>query len=219
MNNYTEVDDIVVTEGVKSPIGKLKNDLKRIKDEKPKEYSDNQEIKEFVDKNYDLIDKASKILEKEPAELRKKEIKDGAIMVLSMLTGFAVMCGTMEAVAVTTVIAGAAFYLFTGLIVPLIISITTYIRTNDDKEAYNDLMKIRTALVKIKDKKNLPDKYKKKILDLLSSIDDAEEEISARMKVHKESVDNTKLKVYESYAESVISKDECDYLIEVMKED
>lgn len=219
MNGYTEVDDIIVTEGVKSPIGKLKNDLKRIKDEKPKEYSDNQEIKEFVDKNYDLIDKASKILEKEPAELRKKEIKDGAIMVLSMLTGFVVMCGTMETVAVTTVIAGAAFYLFTGLIVPLIISITTYIRTNDDKEAYNDLMKIRTALVKIKDKKNLPDKYKKKILDLLSSIDDAEEEISARMKVHKESVDNTKLKVYESYAESVISKDECDYLIEVMKED
>lgn len=219
MNNYTEVDDMVVTEGVKSPISKIKNDLKRIKEEKPKEYSDNQEIKEFVDKNYDLIDKASKILEKEPAQLRKKEIKDGAIMVLSMLAGFAVMCGTMEAVAATTVIAGAAFYLFTGIIVPLIISITTYIRTNDDKEAYNDLMKIRTSLVKIKDKKNLPDKYKKKILDLLSSIDDAEEEISARMKVHKESVDNTKLKVYESYTESVISKDECDYLIEAMKED
>lgn len=61
--------------------------------------------------------------------------------------------------------------------------------------------------------------YSRELSQFCTEMIDSKKAMEKDNEVHNESVDNTKLKVYESYSESVISKDECDYLLEAMKED
>ena len=55
----------VYTEGLSlNPLKKFKERIAEIKKAKPSEYSDNAEVKKFVDKHYDDIIKVSNLLEK-----------------------------------------------------------------------------------------------------------------------------------------------------------
>ena len=85
-------------------------------------------------------------------------------------------------------------------------------RVNEDESVSNDLAKIRTALKKI-DKKKLPENYRKKLDKVVTAIDDAETEISSRVKVTKESVLE---EIYEAELCGDITPEERQSLIDYM---
>ena len=203
----------VVTESVMSPVRKLKDKLKKVKDEKPSEYSDDTEVRKFIDESYDTIDDAAKILEKEPKELRKKDIQYLVSFCITYIGGFLLFCSTPLSGGIM-LFSGMGLMIL-SIVITAVYSIISYIRANDDKDAYNDLQKIRNALKKVQDKK-MPDSYKKKIADLLTAIDDASEEISARIRV-KESVEDIKLNIYESCHAGEITEEERDILLGIVE--
>ena len=195
----------VMTESVLSPVHKFKKKLEKLKNSKPKEYSENDEIKRFVDESYDIIDDVARILEKEPDKFRKHEIKKVITFILTNISAVLVV--------------GVGGFITAGFIISLLSTIAIaidpliqYLRKCDDIETFNDLMKIRGALIKLKNKK-LPDSYKRKIIDMIDKIDNAYEEFSQTLKVNKESVNSIRLEIFESCKNGEITKDEQDMLL------
>ena len=90
-------------------------------------------------------------------------------------------------------------------------------RISNDTKVSNDLSKIRASLKKL-DTKKLPENYRIKIMKMITAIDDAETEISSRVKVSKESVIDLKLSIYESYTNGEIDEIEKDILLERLEE-
>jgi hypothetical protein len=99
-----------------------------------------------------------------------------------------------------------------SVVIPPII---LYSRSTTDTKVLNDLIKIRSALKKINLKK-LPKEYRKKIEDIITAIDDAEEEFVRRTKTTEESVDEYKLSLYERCEAGEISEEERDVLLEAI---
>ena len=209
----------LMTEGVLSnPLKKYLEKLESIKKQKPSEYSGPNEVKKFVDENFDDIEKAASLLEKEPEELKKNEIKL-VIGVIGSYVAFFISVGISEFVPVVGVVGviaslGAlAMSLFIGIIL-------SYIRRTDDIQAMNELSKIKTSLIKI-EKTNLPGPVKKKISAIITKISDAEIEVNLKAKVIKESqsvIDedlDVKLAIYESAYAGEITAEERDTLLSV----
>lgn len=162
-------------------ISKFIDKLKQIKNNKPDEYTSNEEVKEFVDKNYnDLVD-ISNILEKEPKELRKTEIKTLLGGVTTLIGQFTLLGGLEANSIIMTVFGGVGVFLSVTFII--VSAVVSYIRANKDIEAANDLNKIRSSLKKVQNNENLENEYKRKISKIISKIDDAETEYSDRVKV------------------------------------
>ena len=199
------------------PLHKFLKKTKEIKNAKPKEYDGPEEIKEFVDKYYNDIKKISGILEKEPDKLRTSEIRY-CIMTISSIIGFF----GAHILAIITLTPEISTVAFAGLILSLIYSILRPIlkafRVKDDIKVSDDLAKIRSALKKIKTDK-LDKRYKNKISDMITAIDDAETEVSARMKVTKESaIEDMKMSIYEAEMAGDISLEDRNALLEYLEE-
>ena len=214
-NEYDEL----ITEGVLSnPIKKYLEHIKEIKKKKPSEYDGPEEVKKFVDANYDDIVKTTEILENEPDELRKNQLISAASTVIGLLGMYAGMGIGLASITTGALFFGLSFALFLAgaLVSPLI----TYARASSDRKAMDELSKVRDALTKVRNKtgNKLPTPLRNKITDLVTKIDDAETEMNARLKSvganesTDESLDN-RLAIYESAYAGDISEEDRDELL------
>lgn len=178
-----------------NPLKKKLEKLKEIKKAKPKDYDGPEAVKKFIDKYYDDIVKCAALVEKEPKELRANEVKATIGLIASMVGMLAsgALGAAIESEAL--LLAGPIIWVL-AIIFTSIYTIIQYCRVSNDEQAANDLSKVRTSLKKI-DKNKLSKEYQNKVSDIVTAIDDAETEISSRVKVQKESVD-MKLKIYEA---------------------
>lgn len=171
----------VLTEGSINPLKKFVERIRAIRETKPDEYDGPEEIKKYIDKNGEDLIAAAKLLEREPEKLRKSEISWSVGVILSSIG--ALVFGMAKPAFCMVPIVGTLLMIVISIIYMVII----YVRANADTKVSNDLSKIRASLKKI-DSSKLPDNYKKKISKVVTAIDDAETEISSRIKVQKESV-------------------------------
>ena len=200
-----------------NPVRKFKKKIDEIKKAKPSEYSDDKEIKEYVDKHYNDIMKISGLLEKEPDKLRKSDIRYMVTYVaenIASVVGFVVGV-SMPGVGPTVMAVTFGPALFTLLHSALRVIVMS-VRKSDDIKVSDDLAKIRTALKKV-DVKKLPKEYAKKISDMLVAIDDAETEINSRVKVTNESTDDIRLSIYEKEMNGEITMTERDALLQYLE--
>lgn len=211
LNNDSDEFDLYTESFLGNPLKKFKEKIKEIKDQKPKEYAGPSELKEFVDKHYNNIMKASDLLEKEPEDLRNNDLKFLAMFAGSFVGGAAIMITGLATLTPTAYIIGFILYVL-SFVEAIIYAIIQSCRSNTDIKVSDDLVKIRSALKKVNTDK-LDDKSKNKISDMIAAIDDAETEISARMKVTKESVEDMLLDVYERAYIGEITESDKDYLL------
>ena len=199
-----------------NPLKKFLEKTKEIKDAKPKEYDGPKEIKEFVDKYYDDVKKIAGILEKEPDKIRTTEIKYAVGVSVSFVGGY-ILCVSSIFAGGGLFIAGFATMVL-SMISSIIYSLLSVLRTKNDIKVSDDLAKIRAALKKIKTDK-LDKKDKNKISDMITAIDDAETEVSARMKVTKESaIEDMKMSIYEAEMTGDISLEDRNALLKYLEE-
>lgn len=165
-----------VTEASLSPMKSMKEDLRKIKDSKPDEYTGDNEVINYVDKNYDKLIKCAEFLEKEPETLRSHEVKMSTGMILGLLGSLCLLPFGTPGLILSTIGYALSF------IIPATYKCIDYSRGIDDRKAMDDLTKIKKALMKLKDKKGLPEAQKKKIAKIIVKIDDAEIECNARFK-------------------------------------
>ena len=205
LNVYTE-------SFLSTPVKGFLKKLKIIKDTKPKEYDGPEVVKKFVDKNYDDIIKVSNLLEKEPDKMRKDDIGFISSFCLTLVGGMVLMCTT----APTAGVVGMIMYIG-SLISSIVWSIIRYIRVSKDTKASDDLSKIRSSLKRINLSK-LDKNTKNKISDIIEAIDDAETELSARLKVSKESVDvdDIRKEIYERELTGEITVEEREELLDYL---
>lgn len=204
----------LIQEGVfNSPLKKKLDKLKEIKDAKPKEYDGPKEVKDFVDKYYKDIVACAELAEKEPGNIRKAEIHSVVGCITGYVAGFAAFCSSVTVGGTIGIglLAGGWVGMILAILGSAISTIVLACRSNDDIKATDELAKIRSALKKI-DTSKLPKEYKNKIADIITSIDDAETEISSRLKVTKESTD-MQLKIYEACMDGKITEAERDKLL------
>lgn len=219
-----------ITESFKdliSPLNSIKDKIKKIKEDKPGEYDDIKAITDFLDKYDSDITKAAKLIEEEPAKLRKVEVRyliRVCLEFLGMLGGMALMASapiTATGAVMAAEAVGIAVYMgsFILMIVDMIVTcVISYVRSNDDADVLRNLSKIKNALNKLESKK-LSDKYKKKIASIKTKISDAEEEGYAKLKVAKESTETDPeiLAIYEACHEGKITEDQKEDLIADIK--
>ena len=176
-----------VKEKKSNPLKAHLEKLKEIKDAKPSEFSDDTEIKEFVDKHYDEILRASKLLEEEPEKIDKKDIKTTIAVIIEFIAYFSALTVSASIESLPLFVLGciAALLFICHTFVAII---CTSSRASADVESVKNLTKIKTSLSKIKTDK-LPESMKKKISKMQEKIDDAETAIYAKFKEVKESVE------------------------------
>ena len=194
----------ILTESSMNPLKKFVERIKGIKEIKPTEYDGPEEIKKYIDKHGDDLIEAAKLLEKEPENIRRQQIGWLAGVILFFISSVVTASMSLFVVPIVLSILMTVF--------SFIYMIITYMRVNEDESVSNDLDKIRTALKKI-DKKKLPEKYRKKLDKVITAIDDAETEISSRVKVTKESVLE---EIYEAELCGDITPEERQSLIDYM---
>lgn len=205
---------------LKSPVKKFVDKLEVIKKERPSEYDGPEEVKKFVDKNFDEIVKCANILEKEPEKLRKDDIAYLVTAFPTLFGGYA-LAGVGAAVTAGEMLAGGALFgvpmIIGGILLMstnIIHAIVSYARTSTDKKVTDDLIKVKSVLAKA-DRSKLSDEDKKKVETMIRSIDDAETSVLARFKTVKESVD-IKLAIYEACEAGEITEEQkCDLLKKV----
>lgn len=166
-----------VTEASLSPVRSMKEDLRKIKDLKPDDYSEDNEVINYIDKNYDKLVKCAEILEKEPEKLKSNDMKMFVGLILGIIGTILLMPLGVDAAFIGVVPLALSY------ISPLIYAAIMSVRENDDRKAMDDLTKIKKSLMKVKDKKGLPEAQKKKIAKIIDKIDDAETECNARFKI------------------------------------
>lgn len=213
--------DTVVYEAV-TKSGKLRERLEKIKEAKPDEFSGNPKVKEYVDENYDKLMSAARILEKEPQKITDSQYKEVVGIVLSIISLYGGLALTTATKAGVFMAAGSAGYII-GLIAVMVHAIITMVRSNNDIRSFKELSKISSALKKVKNRKGMPEKYQRKIQELINAIDDAETEISGKFKVTKESAEITeedvasmRLRVYEAFEEGAITDDDKHMMLEML---
>ena len=194
----------ILTESSMNPLKKFVERIKGIKETKPTEYDGPEEIKKYIDKHGDDLIEAAKLLEKEPENIRRQQIGWLAGVILFFISSVVTASMSLFVVPIVLSILMTVF--------SFIYMIITYMRVNEDESVSNDLAKIRTALKKI-DKKKLPENYRKKLDKVIIAIDDAETEISSRVKVTKESVLE---EIYEAELCGDITPEERQSLIDYM---
>lgn len=180
--NTNDYFDTVFTESVFNPMGKWIKKLKEIKNTKPDEFSDDIEIKQFVDKQYDDIIKSSKLLEKDVSNLTKKEILYMVTFVCGYLGGFLIMV-TPEFLGLGGIV--GAILSFALVIISIILE---FVNHYSDNRCAKELRKIKSSLIKVQNKKGLDENTKKKISRMITSIKDAEAEYTSRIKVEESAV-------------------------------
>ena len=211
---FGKAEESVITESAEGevvqeagPITDLKKKIGKIKDEKPGEDDSTEKITSFVEKHYDDIEKASKICEKEPEEIKKTEIKF-LISILVAFVGVFAAVPLTPAVPLAGIILGVISYLWItfGNIVNCIY---LWLRISDDTTTMNDLRKIKRSLVAIKDKTK-DKKINAKIKKIIDKISDAKTEMTLKVKKESASGEIT-LKDALIYCESILTEAEDAY--------
>lgn len=217
-------NDEIYTEGfLLSPLTKFKKKLEEIKDTKPTEASSAKEIMDWVNTHYDDIEKASKLLEKEPSKMKDDELgllATPAISAAGLLGAGIASVKTMDktnngAVVLASMIPGLVVFLL-GFIGLCTNQIFKYFRIRRDTRAMKHLTKIKAALQKI-DVKKLSKEDAKKVQTIINKINDAETEFYGKIKSIKESVDAEILAVYKECAAGNITEDQRESLISNIK--
>ena len=162
-------------------ISKFIDKLKEIKNSKPDEYTKNDEVKKFVDKYHDDLIEVADILEKEPKNIRKSELKAMAGIAVAFIGDIIIALGASAESIVIMSIGGVGMAL--GVIATIVGSIIMVIRSTKDTDAANELNKIKTSLKKVLNNKGLEEDTKKKISKIITKINDAETEYSSIIKV------------------------------------
>lgn len=142
--------------------------LKKIKDQKPNEYDGPKDVKEWVDKYYDDLVEAADILEKEPKNMNKSDIK---AVVSFLVSAIIATIGVAFEAGFFFVLLG--FISYVGIIVYVIIRAC---REQKDYDANSELKKIKDALIRLKRKK-LDNKTNRKVSKIIQKISDANLEI------------------------------------------
>ncbi len=216
--NFNKIEDEFFTESLSeslntNPLGKFRQLITDIRENKPTKYSDNKEVEEFVDKNYNDIMEASKILEKEPDKLKQSEIN----MLIRVTMEFLAMIAGVALGSKLIVFASYIIFIVDGLLSPIIL----YIRGKNDTDTYNKLLQIKKSLEKVSNKK-LSKSAKKKIDMMIDKIDDVDITLAGRQRSVKEStndkLDEIKLLVYESCYQGDITIEEKDILLSFVSE-
>ena len=198
MMNDKIFDEYLVESFVESPLKKKLDKIEDIKNTKPSEYDGPEEVKKFVDKNFNDIKKCCEMLEKEPEKLSKDE-RNLAISTVVAILGF---IGT----AATGIVPLAIISYLWILVSSLVWAIIRNSRVTADTTAMKNLSKTKKALSKI-DINKLDKDHAKKVKDLIQDIDDAETDIYAKIKKVTESVDESLIDydaIYEAVADSNI---------------
>ena len=168
---FIESEDIYTEGVIKS--GKIAKRLKKIRKELPdeKEYD---EIKRFIDKNGDEIDKYSAVLEEEPEKVNKAVMKSFVGWILGCL-------GIMAIPAVGSLAVPVA--IFDGIVLACSLAsvIIQDVRAKKDQAAFNNLLKIQTTLKKI-DSDKIPESYREKIRKTIKAIDNVSIEMMEKEK-------------------------------------
>ena len=200
-----------------TPVSKFLKKLEEIKKERPSEYDGPEEVKKFVDKNYEDIVKCANLLEKEPEKLRKDDIALLITLVPRFYGGLLAM--PAGAVIAETSLTGGIAVVVAGviLLVSLIVqAVLGYIRTSKDKKAMDELVKIKGSIKKASNL-NLPEEDRKKIEKTLRAIEDAETSVMSRMKMIKESED-LKLEIFEAAEAGKITEEQKKNLLALVDE-
>lgn len=197
-----------------SPVSKFLKKLEEIKKERPSEYDGPEEVKKFVDKNYEDIVKCANLLEKEPEKLRKDDIVFLFTLLPRFYGGLFVLAAGLAA-ADTAIPAAiiAGIVLLASLVVQAVLR---YVRASKDEKAMDELVKIKGSIKKATNLK-LPEEDKKKIEKTLRSIEDAETSVMARMKMIKESED-MKLEIFEAAEAGKITEEQKKNLLALVDE-
>ena len=192
---YVGMKPDMVTESGIGDGKKFRELVKKIKKEKPDSFSDNDDIKRFVDKNYSDLIELSEFTEKDIEKLKKNNVRS-AIVVLIGVVAFIVSLpaapavGTAVGASAGAMVGGVGFAsYFIGIICSVVMSIISYIKAENDDQILSDLKKIRESLIKA-DIKKFKTEDQKKIKKIISSIDDALNNGTDRVKVTNESVDD-----------------------------
>lgn len=200
-----------------TPVSKFLKKLEEIKKERPSEYDGPEEVKKFVDKNYEDIVKCANLLEKEPEKLRKDDIVFLVTIIprfyggLGVIAASAFVIETSLPAAIAVIVAGVV--MLASLAVQVVLR---YIRANKDEKAMDELVKIKGSIKKVSNL-NLPEEDKKKIEKTLRSIEDAETSVMARMKMIKESED-MKLEIFEAAEAGKITEEQKKNLLALVDE-
>ena len=191
----------------KTRIGFLKK-ITEIKKAKPSEFDGSEEIKKFIDKNYEHIIKASEFIEEEPHRLRRNHILAICATVILIISGIAWLLSGSAAVSILA--SNISIILpITGIVNQIIHSLIHYLRSSKDTTIINNLSKIKKSLKKI-NINNLPKSYKKKISLMIANIEDAETDGIERIKLTSE---NAASAIYQRYMDGEITYTERDEML------
>lgn len=198
----------------KSPVASFMKELEEIKNAKPDEYTDSEEIKKFVDRNYDKLKNAAELLEKEPENYNKSTIHNLILVYSLILAAIPAMLVSLP------VSLGVTFIGFALSIATVVVS---YTRANTDSSAVKNLSKIKDGLKKI-NKDKLPESYQKRISRLITNIEDVEISFAETSKTKTESalnkeINTKKLAIYEMCANGEISLAKREEMLRDLKED
>ena len=149
-----------------SPIKSFIKKLELIKKASPNEYDGPDDIKKFINQNYNDIIKASEILEEEPKKINKQALTYLASVAVTFIAGIIIPPLTPIKVGVLIRLSSSGLIFISSIVYTIIASI----RATHDQNALNELMKIRSALKKI-DKNKLSESDSKKVSDMLRAID------------------------------------------------
>ena len=140
-----------------SPLRKYLSKLKHIKNQTPTEFDGPDEVKKFIDKNYDDIIKAAELIQEEPENISKAQ--------LGFLAAFAISAIGMICMPTSSVIG----FMMPFLLI-IIMGIISILRTTEDEKALMYLTKINNSLKRINTSK-LSDDVKRKISKITKEVD------------------------------------------------
>lgn len=185
------LENTVFTEAVSlSRIKAMSVYLKNIHNDTPNEYSDADEVKKFIDKNYSELSRTLKEMEDSKGKATKEEIKSWIGVAIVLISSLITM----------TVAPTAGVILFTiGYIGVLISIIISYNRISYEKDMIRGVIKLKVSIKKMMNHKNIDDKYKSRIANLLKKLEDLEID-------HKEDKDEADINAKMSIAYSLMNR-------------
>lgn len=160
------LENTVFTEAVSlSRIKAMSVYLKNIHNDTPNEYSDADEVKKFIDKNYSELSRTLKEMEDSKGKASKEEIKSWVATAI-LLIGFLLTADTVPAVGFILYVLG-----FTSMVVAII---ATSIRLTHEKDMIRTVLKLKISVKKLLNHENIDDRYKNRISEIVKKLEDIE---------------------------------------------
>lgn len=162
MNNYNETPEVI--EEALFNTGLSLKYIRKMRKEKPDEYTNNADLKKFIDKYGDDLEKAAEAVE----ENSDKALKNWLLGLIPLVGGWILCLSPLWPVGVVLEVLSIVFD---------IVFITVYTK---DQSKVKDLNKIRDALVKQRKNKKWPASVDKKMASIIDKIDNASADYEQR---------------------------------------